>query len=197
MRAVTCPDRQRKDRKSREPSPPSAASSSRAARGDGSHRKEIQRACRRARFPTRPFRPRESGLAIPPRLVQRRDPLREGFGVPLVRRDRFRYGRSGLGDVAHLSQVDELAGVVELAREEPHEIAGGRRARMRPVVCLIGGDRFHDADELRLLRLEAFLVGAEFFMTLSILCSRSRPCRAGLLRRYRRPADPTYIWPLL
>src|SRR6266542_1074564 len=100
----------------------------------------------------------EPGLLLPGRVIQRRGALLELFGIPLVRRDRFRHGRSGSGDVAHFSSLDELARIAELAGEEPYEISGARRARMRAIGCLIGGYRLHDTDELGLFGLEAFFV---------------------------------------
>ena len=58
----------------------------------------------------------EPGLAVPRGIVHLRNVGFELCGVLLVRGDRFRDSRSGSGDVAYLTSVDELAGVVKLAR---------------------------------------------------------------------------------
>ena len=133
--ALTFPDRPPTDRRSTGPWHPSAAGSSKVAHGDGSRRRDTRRARRRARFPRHLSRPQGTGLPVPRDVVQLRDPRLELSGVLLVRRDRFRDSRNGAGDVIHLTSVGEFAGVLKLARKEPHEIPGGRRARVRAVSC--------------------------------------------------------------
>ena len=65
--------------------------------------------------------------------------------------------RGGPRNVAHDAVVHDLAGVAELARQQPDEIACRRRARVGAVVALVVGHRAHDAEEPRLLGLKAFL----------------------------------------
>lgn len=110
------------------PSRPSVAGSSNAARDHGSRLGEIQRACRRGRFPRQPFPPRGTGPYCPTsrcptsRLASRS--LRRSACTP-----RLIPVRSALVERrSPLPTVDELAGIAEIAREEPHEIPGGRQA---------------------------------------------------------------------
>jgi hypothetical protein len=78
--------------------------------------------------------------------------------MALVRLDRLRHGGSGLVDVAHLPSIAELAGIVELGREEPHEVPGGSRTGMRFVPGLLDWNSLQDTDELRFLCVETIPV---------------------------------------
>src|SRR5262249_47231129 len=57
-----------------------------------------------------------------------------------------------------LSVIDELAGVAQLARQEPDEVARRIRPRVGPVVRAIRRNGFEHPQEARLLRSEAFQV---------------------------------------
>src|SRR5262249_36266597 len=79
--------------------------------------------------------------------------------------------------------------VLELGREQPDEIARGRRAWMRTIVGLIGRHGPEHADELRRLRVEAFLVVLpDCFHGAPPLI---RPLYLRGLRRVNTPAGPS------
>src|SRR5438445_9137315 len=76
----------------------------------------------------------EPRVLVPLRIVDRGEPLRQFVCILLVRGDRVGNAWRWRRYKRHFAAIDELARIMELVREEPHEIAGARRPRMRPVV---------------------------------------------------------------
>jgi hypothetical protein len=100
----------------------------------------------------------ESRRAVPFCIVHLRKAFLERGSILLISGNRLGDTRRRSRSEAHISMIDQLAGITQFRRQKPYEVARSGRSRMRFVAGLIRRDGFHDFYENRRFRLDALLV---------------------------------------